>query len=260
MTYPGTNNFTDFTFDGLGRNVKIVETTAGSVTSTKQFVWCSDRMRPFRACEERDGTGALIKKFFERGQMNSTTKYFYNQDRLASVREMTDNSGVIQAQYVFDPYGQISKLQGVQDSDFQYSGYYENSRSNLALAKHRSYNSLIARWTSRDRIREYVTTNLYNYASNNPINFNDPSGLCACSGPLKKGGEGEQDPEECKTCCNHNFLVCYKRELKKGKSPQEAFTYCAAILNICYDFCEAKPMIPCIWDPDEECSPITANE
>ena len=28
-----------FTYDGFGRNVEIVETVSGSVTSTKQFVW-----------------------------------------------------------------------------------------------------------------------------------------------------------------------------------------------------------------------------
>ncbi len=67
ITYPGSNNFSTFVYDGLGRNVSIVETTAGSVTSTKQFVWNGN----FRK-EERDGTGALTKKFFVEGQTNLT--------------------------------------------------------------------------------------------------------------------------------------------------------------------------------------------
>jgi hypothetical protein len=72
ITYSGTNNFSTFVYDGLSRNVSIVETTAGSVTSTKQFVWSASSRR-----EERDALGALTKKFFDCGQMNSTTKYFY---------------------------------------------------------------------------------------------------------------------------------------------------------------------------------------
>src|SRR5882762_1909303 len=51
ITYPGSNNFSSFVYDGLSRNASIVETTAGSVTSTKQFVWSGvDRK------EERDGS------------------------------------------------------------------------------------------------------------------------------------------------------------------------------------------------------------
>ena len=35
ITYPGTGNYSTFTYDGAGRNVDIAETTSGSVTSTK---------------------------------------------------------------------------------------------------------------------------------------------------------------------------------------------------------------------------------
>ena len=41
ITYPGSGNNSQFTYDGFGRNVEIVETVSGSVTSTKQFVWDS---------------------------------------------------------------------------------------------------------------------------------------------------------------------------------------------------------------------------
>jgi hypothetical protein len=78
------NNYSSFVYDGYGRNVSIVETVAGSVTSTKMFVWVGGSR-----CEERDGTGAVTKQFFDRGQVNSTTKYLYNKDHLDSIREMS---------------------------------------------------------------------------------------------------------------------------------------------------------------------------
>lgn len=177
ITYPATNNFTDFTFDGLGRNVKIVETTAGSVTSTKQFILSSDRKRPYQPCEERDGAGVLTKKFFPRGQMNSSTKYFINKDHLSSMREMTDNAGALQAQYSYDPYGQVTKISESVASDFQYGEYYLHARSGLNLTKMRSYSSSQGRFISRDPIEDYRSANSEAYVFNNPAMYTDPSGL-----------------------------------------------------------------------------------
>ncbi len=103
-----SNNFSSFVYDGQERNVSIVETTAGSVTSTKHFVWSMDKKRRYSACEERDGSGTLTKKFFALGQMNSTTKYFYDRDHVGSIREMADNFGSVQAEYAFDPFGRVT--------------------------------------------------------------------------------------------------------------------------------------------------------
>ena len=128
ITYPGTNNYSTFVYDGLSRNATIVETVGGSVTSTKQFVWCgNDR------CEARDGSGNLLAQFFGRGETISSTKYLYTTDHLGSVREMTDNSGNIQAQYTFDPFGRVDKITEVVPSDFGYAGYYVHARSGLDL-------------------------------------------------------------------------------------------------------------------------------
>jgi RHS repeat-associated protein len=228
ITYPGTNNFSSFVYDGLGRNVSIAETTAGSVTSTKQFVWCRDKKRRYQPCEERDASGALTKKFFERGQMNSATKYFYDKDHLGSVRELTDNSGAIQAQYVFDPYGRVTKISETVACDFGYAGYYAHSRSNLDITGCRLYAAQLGRWLSRDPAEDRFTTvynpgslilptefnrnstsasDLYLYTQNNPINYTDLSGLCPCdsassppSGCTDYGSETYQGVSETCVC------------------------------------------------------------
>ncbi len=90
-------------------------------------------MRRFKPSEERDASGALTKKFFEKGQLNSATKYFYDPDQIDSVREMTDNSGVVQARYSFDPFGRIPKITEAVASDFGYADYYVHSRSGLNM-------------------------------------------------------------------------------------------------------------------------------
>ena len=211
ITYPGTNNFSTFVYDGLGRNVSIVETTAGSVTSTKNFVWSNEDERT----EERDGSGSVTKQFFGRGQKNATTKYFYSSQQISSITEMNDNSGVLISDRTYDPYGRaIVNIESVTP-DFGFGGYYLHPRSGLNLTMFRAYGPSNGRWLSRDPLAEprrgrptlqtlsgedfgsprMVTTsadwgmaigsaaiasrgvNLYAYVCGNPVNLNDRSGL-----------------------------------------------------------------------------------
>lgn len=185
VTYPGSGNNTQFVYDSLSRCVKIVE--AGTTPSimgntTKQFVWCGSIR-----CEERDAMGDLTssgKQFFDKGQANfsggASLKYFYNMDHLGSIREMTKTmSGIttIQAQYGYDPYGQVTKLAGSEDADFQYAGYYINARSGLNLTRTRTYSPALGRWINRDTIGIAGGLNLYGYVFNVPVANIDPLGL-----------------------------------------------------------------------------------
>jgi RHS repeat-associated protein len=174
VTYPGSGNNSQLFYDGLGQAVKLEERTSGSVTSTKQFIWCENEK-----CEERDGSGALTRQFYGWGEKASGTNYFYSKDHLGSVREMTDGSGNIQAQYGYDPYGLVTLLQGSNLADFQYAGYYLHQRSGLNLTLYRAYSSGLGRWLSRDPISDDI--NLYAYVNNDPIRLNDPLGLQADS-------------------------------------------------------------------------------
>ncbi len=91
---------------------------------------------------------------------------------------MTDASGAIAAQYGYGPWGEVTKIQGVGDSDFQYAGYYIHSRSGLGLTRYRAYNANLGVWLSRDPSDdEEDEPNRYRYVANNPIKFNDPLGL-----------------------------------------------------------------------------------
>jgi RHS repeat-associated protein len=174
ITFPGSGNNSQFVYDPLGRNVKIEERSGGSLTSVKQFVWCRSQR-----CEEREDDGDLSKRFFDRGQMNGSTAYLYTKDHLGSVREMTDNSGVVQARYSFDPFGRVTKLQGTADSDFQFAGMYAHARSGLGLTRTRAYSPTLSRWISRDPLAERGEPNPYAYAMNSPTMYVDPEGTFA---------------------------------------------------------------------------------
>ncbi len=202
ITYPGTNNFSSFVYDGKGKNVSIVETTAGSVTSTKQFVWSGVKMR-----EERDGSGTLTRKFFKAGQLNASTKYFYANDHLTGVRGLTDNSGADQAEFNYGPFGQMTQIFGTATSDFGFAGYYVHSRSGLNPTLFRSYNPNLSRWLNRDPVGEIYGPNLFDYVGNDPIRLYDPFGLVGSfprPQPGKPNCPGDDDPDSCKSKC-HKF-------------------------------------------------------
>jgi RHS repeat-associated protein len=172
VTYPGVGNYSQFAYDGLDQCVQIVETVGGDVTTTKQFVWCDGKMR-----EARDGDGDVLNQYFDCGQTISNSSYFYTKDHLGSIRELTDSSGNIQAQYEYDPYGRVRQVQGSLASDFQYANYYYHAPSGLNLAMHRAYSADLGRWLNRDPKQPSTEPNPFAYVENDPIGYVDPLGL-----------------------------------------------------------------------------------
>jgi len=167
----GTNR-SEFTYDGLGRRVRIVEKTNGVVQSDKRFLWSGPGLG-----EERDSTGSTVnKRFFDGGEQVSGTAYFFSSDHLGSIREMSDSSGTVRARYDYDPYGRRTKLAGDLESDFAFTGHYFHSGSGLHLAMYRAYDANTARWLSRDPAE--VGINYYSYVGNDPLNLVDSLGLC----------------------------------------------------------------------------------
>ncbi len=66
------------------------------------------------------------------------------QDHQGSIREMTDASGNIVAQYSYDPYGRQTRIAGSgPDADFGYQGYYVHQRSGLNLTQTRAYSPVL---------------------------------------------------------------------------------------------------------------------
>ena len=172
VNYPATGTRSEFTYDGLSRRSKIVEKSGSTVTSTKQFVWCGRQ-----PCEERDGSNAVQKRFFDHGVQFGSTANFYARDHLASVRELTNSTGTVQTRYDYDLYGRRSKTTGTLDADFGFTGDYYHAPSNLQFAFYRAYDANFGRWLSRDLLRERGGTNLYAYVGGDPADLGDPLGL-----------------------------------------------------------------------------------
>jgi RHS repeat-associated protein len=169
----------EFSYDGLGRRVRVVE-RQGNNMPTPVWVTVSDHVYVWSGttlAEEREPTASGIKRFFAEGEQINGQNYYYTRDHLGSIREMTDSNGTVHARYEYDPFG--LRTRGVNDveADFGFTGYWHHSVSGLELALYRAYSPTLGRWLSRDPIGEEGGLNLYAYVFQNPINWIDPLGL-----------------------------------------------------------------------------------
>jgi RHS repeat-associated protein len=172
INYTGTNNRTEFSYDGLSRMAKIIEKSRNRITSTRKFVWCG-----MERCEFRDDKDAVTLFVYPQGQYSGKTAYFYTRDHLGSIREMFNTKGTIVARFDYDPYGRSTAVVSSTLPDFNFARLYCHSAGNLDLAVYRAYDPDLGRWLNRDPMGENGGINLYAYVSNRLATKIDPLGL-----------------------------------------------------------------------------------
>lgn len=238
------NRRTEFTYDGVGRMVEIRLLENGAEISRRRFVYSGNDL-----AEERDGNGAVTKRFFAEGVKLETGPhagaYYYTRDHLGSIRELTDGTGAVRARYAYDPYGRRAKLSGDLDADFGFTGLFWVSEANLALARFRFYDPELGRWLSRDpltRAEEREGANLYAYVGNNPVNMTDPLGLMVCCakefwemvGILVEQDRCATEEARAKKVCQRINSVLLKPE-GQNLTPEQY----ASLADVCSDAMEA---------------------
>ncbi|HEV2804206.1 MAG TPA: RHS repeat-associated core domain-containing protein [Chthoniobacterales bacterium] len=175
INYTGFTTRSEFSYDGLNRMAKIVEKTGATINSTRKFVWHGQEKLEFR-----DASDALTQRNFSQGQYVGTTAYFYTRDHLGSIREMFTGGGTVVARYDYDPFGRSTTVLGTTPTDFNFTGLYRHSKSNLDLAVYRAYDPDLGRWLSRDPLNNAELTqgtNLYAYLNDGPLDAVDPLGM-----------------------------------------------------------------------------------
>lgn len=172
------NHRTEFSYDGYGRRIRIVEKDNGVTTDARRYIWAGMQL-----CEERDDTGGTVLKRYSSYGVSSeaasdlpTGHYFFALDHLSSVREMNDVSGTLRAQYTYNPYGLRLRLGGDLEAGFGFAGNFMHQPSGLLLSVFREYDVNLARWLSRDPAGEGEGFNRYAYVSSDPVGLIDPTG------------------------------------------------------------------------------------
>lgn len=170
----------EFSYDGLGRRIRIQEKEGGTTISDRRYLWCGNSV-----CEERDPSSPIVKKrFFSQGETTDNELLFYARDHLDSVCDISDVSGLRIAQFEFSDFGERKLISGKDGASLGFTGHYFHGASGLYLTRYRPYSAALGRWLTRDPLpgAELLPegANLYVYVQNNPVNFTDPLGLSGC--------------------------------------------------------------------------------
>ncbi len=104
---------------------------------------------------------------------------YFHADEQGSTLAITDNSGSLIDEIVYDPYGKILARTSNIESPFLWLGGYGIYRETdtLVYMRNRYYETELKRFLSSDPLSIEGGYNLYEYAAGNPIWFIDPFGL-----------------------------------------------------------------------------------
>ena len=104
--------------------------------------------------------------------------YFYHQDGLGTVTDLTDSTGATAKSYSYDAYGNILESPGTIEQPYTYTGRELDSESGLYYYRARYYDPTSGRFLQKDPIGFLgKDVNLYRYADNDPVDLGDPGGL-----------------------------------------------------------------------------------
>ena len=125
----------------------------------------------------------------------------YHYDGQGNTTELTDENGNVTDTRKYSAFGEVTESTGVTEFPYQWGGNLGYGRDPLIsqlFVRFRYLLPVSARWQSVDPLGIWMSDspNLYQYSSNNPLVWNDPSGLLADN---RACGSGDGDDACC--CC-----------------------------------------------------------
>jgi RHS repeat-associated protein len=116
---------------------------------------------------------------------SATDVHYYHQDRLGSVRALTNSTGQVEATYEYDAYGKLLSSTGSVYNPFGYTGEYTDSESGLIYLRARYYDPTTQQFLTVDPELAW-TEQAYAYVAGSPTNFGDATGLAVDCGPFER--------------------------------------------------------------------------
>ena len=183
-----------FAYNGDGLRQTRTDTTTNITTS---FVWDVSGRTPVVLDDGTQyvyGANGLVEQV-----VNGTPSY-YLSDGLGSTLAVCDGSGTVQQTYSYDVYGQATAGVNNHPTEYGFAGQQADP-TELQYLRARYYDPTTGRFLSRDPLSAGDPTghHPYGYATNNPANASDPSGLTIynvyASGPCPCAWVGTQDSD-----------------------------------------------------------------
>jgi RHS repeat-associated protein len=210
-TLLATGNFTQYTYDAENRLIKVEDFVAGNptpaFTSTYRYDGLGRRIEKVANGQtkryvydgedillEYDGANVLQARYTHGPGIDepiAVTKagstFFYHQDGLGTVTDLTDSVGATAKSYSYDAYGNVVDQTGTVDQPYTYTGREFDGESGLYYYRARYYDSNLGRFLQNDPgeaglynkglpRNPFDRSSQYAYGANSPISLIDPFG------------------------------------------------------------------------------------
>ncbi len=138
-------------------------------TTTNRFVWGKDLSGSVHGAA---GVGGLVLIELD-GDV-----YFPIPDGNGNIRALVDNTGTVQAEYEYGPFGEPVRASGpaAAANPMRFSTRYLDRETGHYCFGLRYYSPPLGTWLCRDPMGESGGANLYAYCRNDPVNSVDPVG------------------------------------------------------------------------------------
>jgi RHS repeat-associated protein len=184
-----------YTFTYSGDGLRKQKTGNGT---TIKYVWDRSSAIPELLAEEIDAPGTsgdkTVRYLYGPGGTvtadiatpaggGTETLRWYHHDQLGSTVALTYSNGGAAGTYNYTPVGALTSPYSAETTPIGGAGEYRDDETGFIYLRARYYDPATAQFLTRDPL-ESVTRSAYGYASNNPLNVIDPSGLFPGGGIL----------------------------------------------------------------------------
>jgi RHS repeat-associated protein len=174
VTLPGSGGTVNFKYDPFGRRIYKSSSSATSI-----YAYDGNNV-----VETVNASGGVVARYSQSentdellAMLRGTTTDYYEIDGVGSVSSLTDTTGALAQTYTYDSFGNTTNSSGSLTNFFRYTGREFDTETNIYFYRARYYDPNIGRFLSEDPLRFGPgDPNFYDYVSNNPVLYRDPSG------------------------------------------------------------------------------------